>query len=330
MRVALVDAVRELVPFGSYVWALTDPETEVAISPLADVPEPIVAELPQLIRLRYLTTVNRWSMRDAVAASLYAATNGVPARSVLYGLLGPRGVGDIATVGFRDAHGLWGGLDLWRTVDEPPFSERDVATLASIAPAITEAIRRCHARTFELPATVPVRPGPMVLLLSPELQVQVQTPATDEYLRTLLPPDADRRPIPAGAYNVAAQLIAVEAGVDDHPPTSRVRLRDGIWLTFRAARVEPADGGGAQDIAVSIEPCSTDERLSLFSRAHALTPRETELLTVLVGGADTRAAADALFVSQNTVQDHLKSIFDKTGARNRRTLITRITGRLSS
>jgi DNA-binding NarL/FixJ family response regulator len=46
-----------------------------------------------------------------------------------------------------------------------------------------------------------------------------------------------------------------------------------------------------------------------------------------VEGADTKAVAEALFVSQNTVQDHLKSIFDKTGTRNRRTLLTRVTGR---
>ena len=81
------------------------------------------------------------------------------------------------------------------------------------------------------------------------------------------------------------------------------------------------------DIAVSIEPSSPAERSDLFARCHALTPRETELLAVLLNGADTKAIAEALFVSQHTVQDHLKSIFAKTGARNRRTLLARVTGR---
>jgi DNA-binding CsgD family transcriptional regulator len=31
-------------------------------------------------------------------------------------------------------------------------------------------------------------------------------------------------------------------------------------------------------------------------------------------------------VSEHTVQDHLKSIFAKTGTRNRRTLLARLTG----
>jgi DNA-binding CsgD family transcriptional regulator len=156
--------------------------------------------------------------------------------------------------------------------------------------------------------------------------VRAQTPSTDEYLRTLLPPDADRRPVPAGAYNVAAQLLAVEAGVDDHAPTSRVRLHEGVWLTFRAARVESGATQSEADIAVSIEPSSPAERRDLFARAHGLTRRETELLELLVDGADTRTLAESLFVSQHTVQDHLKAIFAKTGSHNRRTLLTRIAG----
>ncbi|WP_309116894.1 hypothetical protein [Saccharothrix sp.] len=42
-----------------------------------------------------------------------------------------------------------------------------------------------------------------------------------------MPPAEGRAPIPASAYNVAAQLLAVEAGVDDHPPWARAHLADG-------------------------------------------------------------------------------------------------------
>jgi DNA-binding CsgD family transcriptional regulator len=33
-----------------------------------------------------------------------------------------------------------------------------------------------------------------------------------------------------------------------------------------------------------------------------------------------------MFLSENTVQDHLKSIFAKTGTTNRRTLLARVVG----
>jgi DNA-binding CsgD family transcriptional regulator len=328
MRIALIDELRRRAPFGSYVWALTDPVTEVAIAPLADVPAEAMASLPGLIRRRYVTTVNRWTSLEAGATSLHRATDGDLDRSPLHrDVLAGLEVGDVATVIFRDQFGLWGWMDMWRSVEDPPFSDDELDRLAGVATPITGALRRCLALTFGQSATIPERPGPIVLMLSPALEVTAQTPDTDEYLRVLLPPDADRRPIPAGAYNVAAQLLAVEAGIDDHPPSSRVRLRDGVWLTFRAARVESGRPREEQDIAVSIEPCSPAQRLDLFSRTHALTPRETELLDLLVAGADTKAAAEALFVSQHTVQDHLKSIFAKTGAHTRRILVSRVAGR---
>ena len=61
-------------------------------------------------------------------------------------------------------------------------------------------------------------------MLSPDLEVRAQTAETDRYLRTLVPPDEGRRPVPSGAYNVAAQLLAVQSGVDDHPLSARVHL----------------------------------------------------------------------------------------------------------
>jgi len=158
-----------------------------------------------------------------------------------------------------------------------------------------------------------------VLLLSPELEMTGQTPQTHEYLHTLIPPEPGHAPVPASAYNVAAQLLAVESGVDDHQPSARVHLSAGLWLTLRAARI----GTG---IAVTIEESTPTERLDLFTRASALSARESELLTYLVSGADTREIASRMFLSEHTVQDHLKSVFAKTQTRSRKALLARALG----
>lgn len=325
LRAALIEELRRSVGFEWYAWLLTDPETEVGSSPLADAPS--LPDLPRLIRSKYLTELNRWTGLDATAITLYTATGGAPERSLVWReVLSSYRVADVASLVFRDAHGCWGFVDLWRSEAAGPFSDRDLAYLAATVDPITEALRRAQARTFDEATPLPARRGPVVLVLSPELEVKAQTPETEEYLRKLVPPDGDRRPVPAGAYNVAAQLLAVEAGIDDHPPTSRVHLGGGVWLTLRAARVDAKGPPTDQDIAVTIEPTSPSERRSLFARSHALSPRETELLDHLAQGADTRTIARALFVSEHTVQDHLKSIFAKTGAHNRRTLLTRLAG----
>jgi hypothetical protein len=150
-----------------------------------------------------------------------------------------------------------------------------------------------------------------------------QTPETHEYLSVLVPAADDRSPIPASAYNVAAQLLAREAGVDANPPSARVHLADGLWLTLRAATIAAVPPGSDKHIAVSIEECSTAERVSLFVRAFGLSDRESELLGHLVTGGATRDLARLMFVS--AVQ--ITSVeFAKTVTRNRRSLISRAVG----
>ena len=78
---------------------------------------------------------------------------------------------------------------------------------------------------------------------------------------------------------------------------------------------------------MTIELTPPPQRMTLFARAHGLSIRETELVRHLAGGADTRRIARQMFLSERTVQDHLKSIFSKTGARNRPGLLTRALGR---
>ncbi len=325
MRAAVLDEIRRVVAFDAYAWLLTDPETEVGSAPLADVP--CLPELPRLIRLKYLTAINRWTLLDGPVGVLSASTEGHLERSLVWReMLAAYGVTDVASVVFRCRHGCWGFLDLWRRGAGTCFTSSDAAFLTALAKPVTDALRRCAANTFTLTAPAMSCVGPVVLVLSPDLDVRAQTPETSEYLRALVPPGADQRPIPAGAYNVGAQLLAVETGVDAHPPTARVHLSAGVWLTLRAARIGTSEPLAEQDIAVAIDIASVAERTSLFGRACGLSARELDLLAHLVTGSDTRQIAALMFVSENTVQDHLKSIFNKTGTSNRRLLLARAGG----
>lgn len=325
LRLRLLAQLRRAVGFDAYAWVLTDPDTQVGCGPLADVP--CLPELPQLIRLRYLTTLNRWTnLADPPVALLSQATGGDLERSRLWReLLCRYDVADVATVVFRDGFGCWAFLELWRTGSHL-FGRDDVALLRGIAPTVTAALRRSQAGTFETASRLDHIAGPLVLLLAPDLQTVRRTPGTQEALRLLVPRDDEGPPVPAGAYNVAAQLLAVEAGVDTSPPWARVHLAENRWLTLRAARLEGDAPRDERDIAVTIDESSASERLSLFARCTGLSAREAELLAHLATGADTLDIAAQMFLSPHTVQDHLKSVFDKTGSRSRRMLLARALG----
>ena len=335
LRRDALEVLREVVVFDAYVWLLTDPATAVGAAPLADVP--CMPELPALIKAKYATPVNRWTdlqQRASPTALLDEVVDGDLARSLVWREVMSRyGVRDVASTVFADRFGCWGFLDLWRDQTSEPFTSADSAFIDSVATSLTTALRGYHARTF-VEAAAPHRRdlGPVVLTLDEDLQITSRTAASRSWLDVLLPSGPEGRAIPASVYNVAAQLLAVEAGVDDRPASTRVHLGDGFWLTLRAARLasDPPESNslapGTGGIVVTIEEASATERLDLFARAVGLTAREYELLGWLATGSDTRAMARQMSLSEHTIQDHLKSIFTKTGSRDRVSVLSRALG----
>jgi DNA-binding CsgD family transcriptional regulator len=285
LRRLALEVLREVVDFNAYVWLLTDPVTAVGAAPLAEVP--CMPELPALIKAKYATPINRWTLlqqRTSPTALLDDAVDGDLARNRVWREVMSRyGVRDVASTVFADQFGCWGFLDLWRDNTSEPFNNADTTFINSVAASLTTALPK----------------GPS---------------------------------IPASVYNVAAQLLAVEAGVDDHSASTRAHLSDGFWLTLRAARLasdppepdSPAHRTG--QIVVTIEEASAMERLEMFARTVGLTAREYELLDWLSTGSDTRAMARQMPLSEHTIQDHLKSIFTKTDARDRVTVLSRALG----
>jgi DNA-binding CsgD family transcriptional regulator len=55
--------------------------------------------------------------------------------------------------------------------------------------------------------------------------------------------------------------------------------------------------------------------------AYELTDREKDVTRLVLQGETTSATAAKLFIAPQTVQQHLKSIFDTTGVRSRRELV---------
>lgn len=312
-RLEVLRRLRSVLEFEWYVWILTDPLTGVGVDPVARIPDR--NEIARAIRLKYLEPVNRWTtLQDAASLGDHAPTS-----RLWRELQHPVGVADVASVVLRDDAGCWGFLDLWSA---RRFDRREVALLRALVPALSGAVRILRGRTFGGVIAPQDRRGPAVFLLDESLNVVGATPAGDPQLRTMLPTPEQFPPIPAAVYNVAAQLLAREAGVDTAEPVARMPVSDGSWVRVSAARAQPSSV-----IAVTIEPATAEERLAVFVRAHGLSQREREVMQELSRGASTAQIAKRLFLSPYTVQDHLTSIFDRTGVRSRRELLAHATGR---
>jgi DNA-binding CsgD family transcriptional regulator len=136
----------------------------------------------------------------------------------------------------------------------------------------------------------------------------------------------DAEPLPGFVYAVAAR---VAASADRPPKPVRVRLQDafGRWAAVRAAQLtygtSPVAQGG---YAVTLEQARSEDLAPLLMRAWALSPREREVARLVLDGLSNEDIAAALFISANTVRDHLKAIFGKTGVTRRRDLTAALAG----
>ena len=73
-----------------------------------------------------------------------------------------------------------------------------------------------------------------------------------------------------------------------------------------------------------IEPAKASEVAPLIVDAYELTPREVDVTRALARGLSTNEIARELHLSRYTVQDHLKSVYEKTGVSSRGELVAKV------
>ena len=353
LRSEVLAEVGRIVPFDAFVWPLCDPVTATGVAPRARIPCP--EELPLVIRLKYLSRPARWTGlagSESRVSTLLRATDGDPSHSPLWkGVLKRYGISDVLSAVFADKHGCWGWLDLWRTGSQGAFTEPEAGYLADVARQLTPALRRSIARQFEsrtnhehggpdaAATTLPGKttlagngtsrvelPPQAVLTLDEDMAVLGETASTRDWLGILQPGPRPYQSVPAEVLNVAAQLLAREAGVDDHDAAARVHIGSGRWAMLRASRMASVSSGATPPLAVTIQECPPEARLDMFARCFGLPPRQRELLELASAGASTAAMAETQGTSAYTVQDQFKQIFENCGVRSRASLLAMALG----
>jgi DNA-binding CsgD family transcriptional regulator len=320
LRFEAIGALRRAVGFDRWCVLLVDPDALLVNRGIGE--NDWAQELPRLnVHDAGSDDVNNLRVlargRDHVGA-LRAATAGDPARSRRWReILAPYGVGDELRAAVVDEYGCWGDLHVWRSSDDRPFDAEDAQLLRDSSTLLARALRRGTVAPVEMGRTAPTETG--VLLLNAELSQCGATGSARAWFAALNPADmAYPEGIPNVVWSAVGRLQANErADRQGAPVRVRVRAGDGSWAMVEAARLDTGNG-----IAVSLRPALPDEVLALVSRAFGLSARERELVGLLIQGLATREVAKQLAISEYTVQDHLKSVFEKVGVRSRHELIT--------
>ena len=110
-------------------------------------------------------------------------------------------------------------------------------------------------------------------------------------------------------------------------PSTLVPAAAGPWLRLHASRL--SGPSGERPIGVVVGAVQARATAPLLLLAHGLSPREAHVAPLVLRGVATTVIADTLHISGNTVQDHLKAVFDKAGVHSRRDLVGRFLGQHS-
>ena len=232
------------------------------------------------------------------------------------------GYGDEMRVIFRDGAQVWGGAALFREPDGRPFSPEELDFVGSLSALFAAGMRTGLLARMATGAPLPPATGPTVLIVGPDDEITQTSMGAEQRLAELESPTHNAR-----WTGIITSLVAAARryarGETTVPPRSRVRSRSGMWLVLHATPLlGPAGASG--DVVVTVEEARPPEIVPLVVAAFGLTQRERDVTQLVLQGVDTKEIAATMHVSTYTVQDHLKSVFDKADVRSRRELIARV------
>ncbi len=326
LRVELLKRLRTVVPFDYVYFSTTDPATQfITNSVLVETPPSWLMSV--FLENEFLhEDFNKFSdmLRNRQAVGVLSqATGHEPQRSQRYRqMLAPMAMADELRAVFVTDAACWGTLCLHRERSGEGYTLSEANFLSQLAPHIADGLRKALLLDSVSPGSVPDGPG--VLILTDDLSIVAMTTAAEYWVSELAETATnDQRDLPLAVRSVVAGLKGIECGMaTSATPKIRQRMRSGHWLTLYASRLKSS--GNQSQITVIFEVAQPAEIAPLIMQAYLLTKRESEITQCVLLGWSTTDIATRLHISSNTVQDHLKAIFEKVDVRSRGELAARI------
>ena len=257
-------------------------------------------------------------------STIHERTAGDPSQSPAWTrYVQPYGGDQELFVALRSAAGEpWGMVGLYRPPGEVMFSTGEIQFLREISTYLAEGARRGLLVGEAAEPEGPDAPG--LVILRDDWSVESLTPGVERWLAELPDSSWDTRGVLPPAVMAVAGRALRTAGEPDSPGEvafSRVLARSGRWIVLHGAALVTDQ---SKRVAVIIEPAHPARISSLLMSAYGLSAREKDVASLVLQGYSTSEIAGRMFVTAQTVQQHLKRIFEKTGVHSRRELVGKV------
>lgn len=310
---AFDELLRRAVPYLVAAWSTHDPATGLFTScTMSGLPKDLEREA-KLFSFEFLddepNTFQSLIADRRTVAVLSETTGGDLDRAARYReLLRDYGCRDELRAMLWSDDRPWGSTTLYAMDRE--FDARDVATVEAVAPHIARGLQLVLLRAATTrPEAVDDPPG--VLSVDLDGGVQAMTAPGERWLE--LAGDA----LVTAANSVAA---AVRGNPGWSGASSRLSLAGSHVLSLHAAPT--TDGHG--DVAVIVDAARPAEVSAMLVDAYGLTPRQRQVLGLVLLGRSMTQVGRELGISEHTVNDHRKAIYARMGVGSRSELAARL------
>ncbi len=238
-------------------------------------------------------------------------------------VVGTNGTG--VTLIFADARADFGILMLARESDLGLFTSTEVAMLTFALHSVSErfAVLRQPIGTAEYRGVAsPLEPPPTAwYVLDREFAIVLAWQSEEERmlalsgLQTRL---AERLP---AVLEESVRELTMAWDRESSPSAGSARP-----VPFLIVRTQPMSGPAGLFIGVRIDRFQAPNSLSEAAARFHITPRELQVLALMLDGRHLDEIGRLLSITSSTVQDHIKNMVTKTGSRNRSELIAHVLG----
>lgn len=159
------------------------------------------------------------------------------------------------------------------------------------------------------------RATPTLFIIDRRLKVLFYRADPSERRKEFRPAEDGSLP-PSLEYTVLKLL----AQADENP--------DRVWRaavgSSVAVRVVELSGGSATSYAIMVERFALRDQMENVANRYNLSPRERQVLGLVVKGMRNDEIAQHLFISKSTAIFHVKQLLTKTSSRNRTEMVAKI------